>query len=221
VLRRFFPALPNCKHRLVMFAAVRSATVRGCGVRSGVGATAASASVRRRWAGSTIGGIGASTGVSASRDVPASATAAEAMSAPAVAIAPVRPRANAQEDAVIEIARPIKTTGRAAVRRIVIVAVGTDRWIYADADSDLCAGHWHQGQGYEQSYRSGQKQSMHCEFASPGCAALDLRHFFYPPEVSSAIERYVSSIGPWLTDNWSIEIVIRNIRLRSREKRES
>jgi hypothetical protein len=187
MLRRFFSVLPNCRHKLVMFAPVRGATVRGCGVMSGVGratmpggvgAAVAAACASRRWARSTIGGIGVSTGVSASGDVPASTTAAEAMSAPAVAIAPVRPRANAQEDAVIEIARPIKTTGRAAVRRIVIVAIGTDGWIYADADGDLRAGRWHQGQGHEQSCRSGQKQSTHGEFANPRGEALDLQHFF-------------------------------------------
>jgi hypothetical protein len=46
---------------------------------------------------------------------------------PAVAIAPVGPWAHAQEDAVIEVARPIITVGRAGIGCIAVVAIGTDR----------------------------------------------------------------------------------------------
>jgi hypothetical protein len=50
----------------------------------------------------------------------------EAMTAPAVAIAPVGPWTHSQEDAVIEITRSIKTVGRTGIGCIVVVAVGTD-----------------------------------------------------------------------------------------------
>jgi hypothetical protein len=95
-----------------------AASVRGCGVgRSmgrGVGASVRVAGVPGGWAMSSIGGITASA-VSTASDIPASSTTAEAMLTPTVTIAPVRPWAYAQEDSVIEIARPIKAAGRAAV----------------------------------------------------------------------------------------------------------
>jgi hypothetical protein len=47
--------------------------------------------------------------------IPSSTTVAEAMAAPTVAIAPTRPWAHAEKDAVIEIAWPVKTNGRAGV----------------------------------------------------------------------------------------------------------
>jgi hypothetical protein len=125
-------------------AAVRRAGMRCCGVRRTMGrATMRCGSVGRivgattrscgmdaatttvgaycRCASSTIGCIGTSTTVSTgagvvSSAVPSSAATAEAMSTPAVAIAPVRPRTHAEENAVIEIARPIKAHGGAAVR---------------------------------------------------------------------------------------------------------
>jgi hypothetical protein len=56
---------------------------------------------------------------------------AEAMCAPSVAIAPTGPRAHAQKNAVVEVSRPIEAHGRAAVRRIVVIAVGAVR---LDAD---------------------------------------------------------------------------------------
>jgi hypothetical protein len=87
----------------------------------GMAATVTAASADCRW--STIACISMPTAVSAARDVTPSSTTAEAMLTPAVAIAPVRPWAYAQEDPVVEIARPIKTAGCAAVRCIVVVAV--------------------------------------------------------------------------------------------------
>ena len=47
--------------------------------------------------------------------ISSSSTAAEAMSAPTVAIAPTRPWAHAEKDAVIEIAWPVKANGCAGV----------------------------------------------------------------------------------------------------------
>jgi hypothetical protein len=80
----------------------------------------------------------------------AAATAVgEAMTAPAVAIAPASPWAHAQEDAVVEVPRPIEAHGRAGVGRIVVVAVPTDR-LNANTDDDLRASRWRQGQAREQ-----------------------------------------------------------------------
>jgi hypothetical protein len=98
------------------------------------------------------------------------------MISPAVAITPVRPWAHAQEDPVIEIARPIKAAGGAAVRGIVVIAIGTDGWIYAYADDNLGISRSHQGQGHEQDCCTGQ-QTAHCEPVSPRGQALELPHF--------------------------------------------
>jgi hypothetical protein len=127
---------------------MRRATAGCCGTRSGmgrsVGCTTGRATTRCYcMATSTITCITAP--VSTAGDVPSSATAVEAMFAPAVAVAPVRPGSHAQEYAVIEIARPIKATGRAAVWCIVVIAIGTDR-LNANADGNLCGGVWRQGQ---------------------------------------------------------------------------
>jgi hypothetical protein len=65
-----------------------------------------------------------------------STTGTEAMAAPSVAISPSGPWAHAQEDAVVEIARPVKAIGRTGVRRIVVVAIRTYR-LNANADDDL------------------------------------------------------------------------------------
>ena len=129
-----------------MGSTVRLATV-GCGMRSGMGCTARRATMRCYcMATPAIGSITAA--VSTACDIPSSATAIEAVFAPAVAVAPVRPRPHAQEDPVIEIARPIKATGRAAVWCVLVIAVGTDR-LNAYADANLCAGGWHHGPGGE------------------------------------------------------------------------
>src|SRR5271155_82339 len=114
----------------------------------------------------------------ASSVVPASVPAAEAMFAPAMAVAPVRPWAHAQEDAVIEISRPVKAARRAAIRCRVVVAVGTDRRIYAYAytHGDL-RGCWHDDQGREQGCCTGQKQTAHGGFMCPARHVLELPHF--------------------------------------------
>jgi hypothetical protein len=103
------------------------ADVRGCGMGIAYGGPAVGPATAPgaygRWPTSTIGSISTSTAVSTAGDVPASSCATEAMITPAVAIAPACPWTHTQEDAVIEIARPIKATGCAAVRCIVVVAV--------------------------------------------------------------------------------------------------
>ena len=110
-----------------MGGATGRVVVRGCGMGTTHGATAVVSAIAPGaygpWPTSAIGCIRASTAVSTAGDIPASASAIEAMIAPAVAIAPARPWTHAQEDAVIEIARPIKSAGCAAVRSIVVVAV--------------------------------------------------------------------------------------------------
>ena len=106
-----------------------------CGCSMGhwcTGAIGSRASHCRAAAGKTAA-IG--HGAAAAAIAPAAAID-EAMAAPAVAIAPAGPWAHAQEDAVVEVARPVKSIGRAGVGRIVVIAVGTDR-LNADADYDL------------------------------------------------------------------------------------
>ena len=131
-----FATMPGCG----MGSTVGRATARCCGMgvtvgratarRCGMGGTTAglgtAAGAHGRCATSAIGCISPSTAVSTAFDVDSSAAAAEAMLTPAVAIAPVRPRAHAQEDAAIEIAGSIIAHGCASVRRIAVVAVGTD-----------------------------------------------------------------------------------------------
>src|SRR5580658_718011 len=171
-----------------MFASMFAATMRRCGVGRTVSrctmpsrcvcpVIVVDACCRRT---TSIGcipapGVSARARVAASV-VPASAAAAEAMLTPAVAVSPVCPRAHAQEDAVIEISRPIKAARRAAIRCIVVVAVGTD-WRYADAyaDCDLRTGHWRQGQ--QQGCCTRQKQTAHCQPAGPWTHAFELPHF--------------------------------------------
>ena len=68
-------------------------------------------------------------------EVASAAVAGEAMISPAVAITPVGPWAHAQKDAVIEVARPIITIGRAGIGRIAVIAIGTD-WLNPDANSN-------------------------------------------------------------------------------------
>src|ERR1700684_872902 len=80
--------------------------------------------------------------------VPSAAAAVEAMFAPTVAVTPTGPRAHAQEDTVVEIARPIKADRRAGVRRIVIITVGTHR-LDTDANANLCVSRRHDCQGCE------------------------------------------------------------------------
>jgi hypothetical protein len=183
MLRRFlFHALPNSAPTgLVVLAAMRGATTRRCGM----GGTMRCAATRCRRMGAVatrcrrpttaIGCISASA-VSANADVPSSPTAAEAMLTPAVAVAPVRPWSHAQENTVIEIARPIKAAGCAAVRCIVVIAVGTDG-LNTYADDHLRTSRWHQCQRREQSCRTGQKQTAHCEPVSPRGHVFELPHF--------------------------------------------
>ena len=140
--------VPAIRARLFVFVAVGSATatmgrattrgcgmggatgrvvVRGCGMGITHGATAVVSAIAPGaygpWPTSAIGCIRASTAVSTAGDISASSPAIEAVITPAVAIAPARPWTHAQEDAVIEIARPIKSAGCAAIRCIVVVAV--------------------------------------------------------------------------------------------------
>lgn len=98
------------------------------------------------------------TGVVAGATVEASATlTAEAMVAPAVAVAPVGPRTDAEEDAVVEVARAVVAVGSATVGGVAVVAVLAGGWraTEVDADADLGLGRWwgdqrHECQGSEQ-----------------------------------------------------------------------
>ena len=76
-----------------------------------------------------------------------------AMFAPAVAITPAGPWTRAQEDAVVEVIRPVKALGRAAVGCGFVVAPLADRW-FADFNSNLRANLWRQGQARKQCCRA-------------------------------------------------------------------
>src|SRR5580693_3709075 len=97
---------------------------------------------------SAIGRISTISRKTTAAVVPSAAAAVEAMFAPAVAVTPTGPRAHAQEDTVVEIARPIKADRRAGVRRIVVVTVGTHR-LDTDANANLCVSRRHHCQGCE------------------------------------------------------------------------
>src|ERR1035437_2381057 len=90
--------------------------------------------------------ITAATGCrTAPASITSSATVAEAMTTPTVAIAPAGPRTHAQKDAAIKVSRPVKSIGRAGVRFIVVIAVRTDGW-NADVYDDLSPSRWRQSQ---------------------------------------------------------------------------
>jgi hypothetical protein len=98
----------------------------------------------------------ASAGVVAGASVEASATlTAEAMVAPAVAVAPVGPGTDAEEDAVVEVARAVVAVRSATVGGIAVIAVLADglRAVIAtpevDANADLGVGRWWGHQGHE------------------------------------------------------------------------
>jgi hypothetical protein len=75
----------------------------------------------------------------------------KAMAAPTVVITPAGPWTHAQEDAVVEVARPVITNGGAGIRCIAVVAVRTDRRWTPYADGNLRIRFWRQGQGRKQS----------------------------------------------------------------------
>jgi hypothetical protein len=75
----------------------------------------------------------------------------KAMPAPTVVITPAGPWAHAQEDAVVEVARPVITNGGAGIRCIAVVAVRTDGWRTTYGDGNLRIRFWRQGQGRKQS----------------------------------------------------------------------
>lgn len=58
--------------------------------------------------------------------IPSSTGAYKAMMSPAVGIAPIGPRADAEKDSVIEVARSIEARRGAGVRRKLVIAVGAD-----------------------------------------------------------------------------------------------
>jgi hypothetical protein len=130
---------------------LRSAGARRCSVRSGCGrpcvgrgcGSVVSARCRRASVTPAIGCGTTSAGISSS------AAAAETMVTPAVAIAPAGPWAHTQENAVVEVAWSVEADWSAGVGRIVVVAVGTNRW-NTDIDDDLRFGRWRDGQGCEQ-----------------------------------------------------------------------
>lgn len=92
--------------------------------------------------------------------VAAAALAMEAILAPAVGVTPAGPGAHAQEEAVVEVSRPVKTLGRAAVGWSFVIAPLTSGWFAdfngwnADLYANLRANRWRQGQARKQCCRA-------------------------------------------------------------------
>ena len=76
-----------------------------------------------------------------------------AMAAPAVTITPASPWTHAQEDAVVEVIRPVKAPRRASVGWSFVVAPVTNRW-FAYFNGNLRANLWHYGQARKQCCRA-------------------------------------------------------------------
>jgi hypothetical protein len=92
----------------------------------------------------------ASSRKAAAAVIPSTTIVHEAMFAPAMAVAPTCPRSHAQEDAVVEVSRPVEAHGGALVRRVVVVTVGANG-LNAQVHDDLRARRWRHGQSREQS----------------------------------------------------------------------
>ena len=113
--------------------------------------------------------ISAPCGKSASAVIASSTIIHKAMSAPAVAIAPARPRPHAQEDSVVEVSRPVEANRRAGIRRVVVVAIRANR-LDTDVNDDLCI-----RSGRQCAHRSEHEQSarQHC---MTGAKSLESAH---------------------------------------------
>jgi hypothetical protein len=151
-------ARTSCSTRASTTSTGMNASARtGCSTRTSASAETATVRVsyRSAWA-SAIGWAATCAGIHASAisaHIPSPARTDKAMAAPPMRISPAVPRAHAQEDAVIEITRPIKADRRAGIGRIVIVAVGTGGR-YADADANLGIPHWRKSQRRDHSDRT-------------------------------------------------------------------
>jgi hypothetical protein len=104
--------------------AAETTAARGCGSAAGTSVRSCSAAA-------------AGESSTAAVDVTSSTGVDEAMTAPAVSVAPVGPWTYAEEDAVIEVARPVETDGGAGVGWVFVVAVTANRRRTADTDHDL------------------------------------------------------------------------------------
>jgi len=124
------PDMPCCRSRASLM----------CSAAANVGRGAAGANCR---CVACVSAAGVSTigRLSASAVIAPAATTAEAMTAPAMVIAPACPWTHAQENAVVEVTRPVKSNGRAGVRCIVVVTVGTHR-LNPDANDYLRIRRW-------------------------------------------------------------------------------
>jgi hypothetical protein len=125
-------------------AVMRGGSVGGSGIATPVGRPF-SVRVYDRWTAvaSVVADETAVISSTAGRD--------KAMTAPTVVIAPAGPWAHAQEDAVVEVARPVITNRGAGIRCIAVVTVRTDGWWATYADGNLRIRSWRQSQGRKQS----------------------------------------------------------------------
>lgn len=85
--------------------------------------------------------------------VVSSAGADEAVMAPSVSVAPVGPRADTEEDAVVEVAGPVIAGRSTPVRSVAVVTVGANRRAAAnvDAEADLSMTRRRKAHGREES----------------------------------------------------------------------
>jgi len=149
------------------FGIAMAAGRSGCGMTMATGRSGCSMAVATGRSGSSLAMAGpacgrsavavivvaASSAAIAGSDVTAIAaptSVAEAMAAPAVVISPVCPWSHAQENTVVEVTRPVVSVRGAAIGRIAVITVGTDRRRTADANRNLCVGLWYQCQRHEQ-----------------------------------------------------------------------
>jgi len=79
------------------------------------------------------------------------------VAAPAMAVAPPSPRSHAEKDSIVEISRPIKPHGRAGIRRVVVIAIRTNR-LNADVEADLGMGCRLDEPGCPQGQQGGPEQ---------------------------------------------------------------
>jgi hypothetical protein len=90
--------------------------------------------------------------------------ATEAMTSPAIVVSPAKPRADAEEDAIVEIIRPPETGRGTGIGRVVVISIRTyghrssfdRRTSNLDPDTDLCvSGHWRKCQKHRQQCADG------------------------------------------------------------------
>jgi hypothetical protein len=139
---------------------ITAATTGGATPTTGIASTAASIPSTPTGIATATAGIAATASMIAAAAGEGTITplvstiavvATEAMAAPAMVVSPAKPRADAEEDAVVEIFRPPETGRRTGIGCVIVISIGTyghrsnfdSRTSNLDPDTDLCgSGHW-------------------------------------------------------------------------------